>query len=327
MSPADSEPIANDGLPKLEHVYQNHHLDSTRWEVIDPRDDDIIVTTSYKSGTTWTQQILLHLLYGEQDPIPDMHMISPWPDARFHGRSREQLAEQAAAIEGRRFMKSHLPLDGLPYWPQVRYVIVARDARDVFMSLFNHYRAYTDTAFQMLNADEIVGEKIERCPEDPRALWRDWMTRGWFDWESEGYPFWSNLHHTQSYWRYRHLPNFLLLHYNDMLADLEGAVRKVARFCRIEASEERIAKTVEATTFANVKKRAEALDPSEDMTNAFFEGGQKTFFFKGSNGRWRDVLTEDDLALYEEAKARVLTPDCAAWLEAGDLALQARQTS
>jgi hypothetical protein len=29
------------------------------------------------------------------------------------------------------------------------------------------------------------------------------------------------------------------------------------------------------------------------------------------------VLAPDDLALYEEAKRRVLTPDCAAWLESG----------
>jgi aryl sulfotransferase len=51
----------------------------------------------------------------------------------------------------------------------------------------------------------------------------------------------------------------------------------------------------------------------------FFRGGFKTFFFKGSNGRWRDLLTADDLTLYEEAKKRVLSPDCAEWLERGSL--------
>jgi hypothetical protein len=33
--------------------------------------------------------------------------------------------------------------------------------------------------------------------------------------------------------------------------------------------------------------------------------------------RWRDVLDADDLALYEEAKQRVLEPECAQWLEQG----------
>ncbi len=51
--------------------------------------------------------------------------------------------------------------------------------------------------------------------------------------------------------------------------------------------------------------------------NAFWKGGAAAFFFKGNNGRWRDVLTEDDLAMYEAAKGRVLSPDCAAWLEQG----------
>jgi hypothetical protein len=33
----------------------------------------------------------------------------------------------------------------------------------------------------------------------------------------------------------------------------------------------------------------------------------KVFFFKGTNGRWRDVLSAEELDLCEEAVARVLT--------------------
>lgn len=46
----------------------------------------------------------------------------------------------------------------------------------------------------------------------------------------------------------------------------------------------------------------------------WFEGGSDTFFFKGTNGRWRDVLTAEDLALYEKAVER-LEPDLRQWLE------------
>jgi hypothetical protein len=35
------------------------------------RADDIVVTTSYKSGTTWTQTILLHVLYGDEEELPE----------------------------------------------------------------------------------------------------------------------------------------------------------------------------------------------------------------------------------------------------------------
>ena len=49
-------------LPERTHVYQCHHFDSTRWDYYEPRDDDIIIATSYKAGTTWAQAIIAHRL-------------------------------------------------------------------------------------------------------------------------------------------------------------------------------------------------------------------------------------------------------------------------
>ena len=303
--------------PKVTRVYQNHHLDSTRWELFDPRPGDVVVTTSYKSGTTWTQQILLALLHGGLERMSELTQLSPWVDARFHV-PRETLAETLRALPSRRFVKSHLPLDGLPWYPEVKYLIVGRDPRDVFMSLWNHYGSYTEAAYASLNdTPGRVGPPLPRCPDDLRALWRDWLSRGWFDWESEGYPFWSNLHHTQTYWNHRELPNLLFVHYGDMLLDLEGQVRRIARFLEVDASDELVASTVRATTFANVRQAIEQLPPADGPE--FFRGGLKTFFYKGTNQRWRGLLTDEDMALYEEAKRRVLSPDCAEWLERGSL--------
>jgi aryl sulfotransferase len=36
---------------------------------------------------------------------------------------------------------------------------------------------------------------------------------------------------------------------------------------------------------------------------------------QGINGRWRDILSEDELALYEAAAERELTPGCCRRLE------------
>jgi len=32
-------------LPQRTHTYQNHTLDSTRWDAFTPRDDDIVIAT------------------------------------------------------------------------------------------------------------------------------------------------------------------------------------------------------------------------------------------------------------------------------------------
>src|SRR4051794_7045245 len=47
------------------------------------------------------------------------------------------------------------------------------------------------------------------------AFWRDWISRGWFEWEHEGYPYWGNMHHLQAWWDYRELDNILLVHFAD----------------------------------------------------------------------------------------------------------------
>ena len=47
-----------------------------------------------------------------------------------------------------------------------------------------------------------------------------------------------------------------------------------------------------------------------------FEGGVSRFLYKGTNGRWRDVLNDDDLILYDRAAAS-LDPGLRAWLERG----------
>jgi aryl sulfotransferase len=69
-----------------------------------------------------------------------------------------------------------------------------------------------------------------------------------------------------------------------------------------------------------MRERAIAADAASDGSSPF-RNGAKTFFHKGTNGRWRDVLTEAELAMYEQTKANVLTPDCARWVELGRAAL------
>jgi aryl sulfotransferase len=300
-------------LPQRTHIYQNHHLDSLRWNFFSARDDDIVIATSYKAGTTWMQGIVANLIFSGRELQAPLDDLSPWIDMRII--PLELVLTGLDQQKHRRFIKTHLPLDGLPYDRRIKYIYVGRDARDVFMSFWNHYRNYTDMALMILNMTiGRVGPELPRCPEDIHELWRGWTTRGWFEWETEGYPFWSNLHHVQSWWDYRHLPNILFVHYADLLADLEGEIRRVARFLGIEVPGAAWPTIVKNCTFAEMRAAGDKLIPRLQLG---FQGGAKTFFNKGTNGRWREILSAEEVALYDAAASRELTPECRRWLENG----------
>jgi len=244
------------------------------------------------------QRILSLLVFGT-GPLPDVLIrVSPWIDCRYV----DPLDEVVARIEAqthRRFLKTHLPVDALPFDERVRYVVVGRDSRDVFMSMWNHYRSYTDVMYAV-TADDI------------RWLWSQWLTRASFEWEPDGWPFWSHHYHAAAWWEFRDLENVLLVHYNDLLADLEAEMRRVAAHVGIAVAEESWPALVDAARFESMKREgARLLGPMER-----FAGGADTFLYKGSNGRWRDVLTDEDLRLYDKA-AGSLDPGLRVWLEAG----------
>jgi len=303
--------------PQATRIYQSHILDSTRWQHYQPRPDDIIISTPPKSGTTWTQEIVRQLIfYGQAAPERDeiaLREISPWLEWRL--TPLDVAMGQLEAQQHRRFIKSHLPLDGLPYFPQVKFVVVGRDARDTAMSLWNHYSEFNNEVFERINnSPGRVGDPMPRPPQDIHAFWRDWISRGWFAWESEGYPFGGNLHHTQSWWPYRHLPNIHFVHYNDLKANLAGEIRRIADFLEILLPDEALSSIMSAVSLEAMRDREDRLDPGMKMR---WKEGAKTFFFKGTNGRWRDVLSAEEVQMYEAKAAQVLTPECRAWLEQG----------
>lgn len=297
--------------PERSRVYQNHHMDSTRWDYFRSRPDDVVIATSYKGGTTWTQAIVGHLLFPDGELPGPVGELSPWLDMRLV--PLEVVLGGLAGQRHRRFIKTHLPLDGLPYDPQIKYLYVARDARDVFMSLWNHYSNHSESALLLFNAlPGRVGGDFPHPTGDLHDFWRQWMTRGWFDWESDGYPYWSHLYNVQSWWEHRHLPNIELIHYADMLADTEGAMRRIAAYLEIALPEDAWPGIVEAVSFASMKKQGERYAPGG---GAHWKGGADTFLHKGTNGRWREVLSDEELALYDAACERSLSPDCRKWLE------------
>ena len=148
-----------------------------------------------------------------------------------------------------------------------------------------------------------------------RAFWRRWFTQGVILGARDGCPDLSFFDLEATYWRARRTENLLLVHYNDLKADLEGEMRRIAGFLSIEPPAALWPRLVEAATFEAMKQHGETfLVRARDI----FEGGADRFFFKGTNGRWRDEMTAEELALYEQDVSR-FTPGLAAWVEHGRL--------
>lgn len=297
-------------LPQVTHIYQNHHVDSTRWKYYVPRPDDIVISTSYKSGTTWTQGILQHLIFLHQT-IPPLDDLSPWLERRR--RPVDEVLQDLDAQTHRRFIKTHLALDGIPFFPRLKYIVVARDARDVFMSLWNHYSNYKPEQYANLNdTPGRVGPPLPQCPTDIHAFWRNWISRGWFPWEREGYPFWGNLHHTATWWEHRHLENILFVHFNDLKRDIMGEIRRIAAFLNIPLTDADVVQVAQRVTLPAMREEAERTDAGLVQS---FQGGASTFFFQGTNGRWKSVLTPQELDVYHRKMHELLPPDARTWLE------------
>ena len=97
----------------------------------------------------------------------------------------------------------------------------------------------------------------------------------------------------------------LFVHYDDMKADLDGEMRRVAAFLDIPVDEAALARPGRvAAPSTGMKARADEIADFEEH----FVGGADTFLYKGTNGRWRDVLTPDELAAYDDRRRAVAHP-------------------
>jgi aryl sulfotransferase len=291
--------------PTKTRELHNHHFDSTIWNSFPFRVDDIVIATYAKSGTTWMQQIIAQLLFPDADDLPVADM-SPWVDLRIPPADVKLAALKAQTH--RRFIKTHLPVDALVYSPQAKYIYLARDGRDVMWSMYNHHVNANDLWYQALNETPgRVGPPIERPPADVRQYFLDWL-------EQDGHPLWPFWDNIGSWWAIRNLPNLMLLHFVDLLANLPGQMRRVADFLDIPIDETRFPVMVEHSGFDWMKANATRSTP---LGGAFWDRGAEVFIHQGTNGRWRDILTAEDNHRYEAMARKQLGRECAEWLATG----------
>ena len=125
-----------------------------------------------------------------------------------------------------------------------------------------------------------------------------WISEGWFAWEPDGWPYWSHHHHLNVVGG-RESPNILFVHYSDLLADTEAEMRRIAAFLEIEINDATMPQLLAGVGIDSMRREV----ADSPVLPQIFRGGAAAFVFKGTNGRWRQTLLDDDLAMYESAAA------------------------
>jgi hypothetical protein len=220
------------------------------------------------------QMILYQLTTDGSMDFPHIYEYCPW----FERSSRSALGFEARPSP--RLFKSHLSYRKIPKGP-CKYIYVARDGKDVAVSYYHLYRSYNGFEGTFPGFfDRYLRGKVE--------------FGSWFE-------------HVRGWWRHRHDPNVLFLHYEDLLDDLEGGVRKIIAFCGFDIAQERLPTILERCCFAFMKQHESQFDP---VTGASWERGAqgKAFLRKGRTGDWRGQLSPEQAARFDRAFEKLLGP-------------------
>jgi hypothetical protein len=285
--------------------YRSNDDDNGRWTGFPFRNGDIVISTRSKMGTTWMQMICALLVFQSPElPMP-LAQLSPWLDHLV--APRDEVYEQLAAQQHRRFIKTHTPLDGLPIDRRATYIVVARHPLDTAVSLY-HHGANIDRA----RLEELTGLPQQRetstrpSLHDSLIAWIDIDLAPGEALESIRGVLW----HLTDAWNRRDEPNIVLVHYHDLSVDLGGEMRRLATRMEFDVPEARWPELVDAARFEQMRARAEELAP--DQVGVLKDRGH--FFRRGSSGAAREVLSPSELAHYYERAASIAPADLLTWL-------------
>lgn len=235
-------------------------------------------------------------------------------------RPTDEVHELLEAQTHRRFIKTHTPLDGLPWDDKVTYITVGRDPRDAFASTRHHG---ANLAIDLLHARRIaaVGDHdLDALPkgwpesEDPRELVRAFleMDRGC---DSADVNLAHLLHHHRLAWDARHHANVHLFHYADLTADLAAELRRLRDVLGTGQGNARVEELTPLASLEAMRARAGHAAPEASM--GIWKDPTK-FFRNGRHGDGARMMTPAELRRYQ-ARCRELVTDSEllAWIHNG----------
>lgn len=277
-------------MPDVPIHYSSPDEDSSRWIGFPFREGDIVISARSKTGTTWVQMICALLIFQSPELPDSLSSLSPWLDWLI--TSRADVCARLAGQDHRRFIKTHTPLDGLPVDPRVTYIVTGRHPLDMAVSLYEQGGNLNRERIRELTGQPDSGPVVDHRPQ-----LHEWLL-GWIDQDVDPKESLDSLPgvlwHLTDAWNRRTTQDSVLVHFDDLINDLDAEMCRVARRLGIAVPEEIWPALVEAATFAQMRARADSIapDPSGILKD------RKAFFRRGSSGAGAEVLTAAELDRY-----------------------------
>jgi Sulfotransferase domain len=308
-----------DHAPVIDRVvYRSLMSDNLRWDALELREGDIVISAPSKCGMTWTQRLVSLLVFDGPDMPGPMSTVSPWLDQTI--RPIQEVVAALDAQKHRRFIKTHSPLDGLVLDDRVTYIGVGRDPRDAAVSMLhqeanmdpNRMRTLHEAAAPPHKGFAPPGADIRR-DVNPHEAVQDWMERPIMPPEGMG-SLATILNNFGSVWQRRHLPNVHVFHYGDYLVDVAGELVRLGQVLGYDVGRARAEELVKHASLEAMRARASDLAPNS--TDGIWRSDER-FFRAGGHGEWRGIFTDHELRRYFDRASQLAPKDLLAWAHDG----------
>lgn len=233
--------------------------------------DDTFIVSYPKSGNTWTRFLVANLIYRDE-PVTFVNIDRLIPMA--DNQSRKYFKKMARP----RIIKSHYPFE--PAYKRVIYIV--RDPRDVAVSQY-HYQLKRQVLTEHSQIEEFVHRFVlgETCPY---GSWGENVS-SWVAARSGS-------------------PDFLLLRYEDMIAQPRIEVAKLASFFKLKATPELIMNAVEQSSAGHLRKLEKLQADRWDSTKG--TRADIAFVREAACGGWKLSLPGGCVAEIEAAWAPLM---------------------
>jgi len=271
-----------------------------------PEEDDLIIATFPKCGTTWTQEIV-RLIFAKGVPcttVEERSRDSPFMD----------MMGVKAVLERTRpgSIKTHLAANLLKALDRGKYIYVLRNPKDVVVSYFHHQRNIFGHHYRF--SEGKFEDYFEIFMNGPSEY------GDYFD-------------HLLSWYPYTKNDNVLFINYEELKDDPRGQMGRIAKFMGGEwydmlMEDGMLDRIIKQSSIGSMQKAFEGFDlptdnlfDSSEKHRAFLEANKdkvtddgklkvNNFFRSGKVGGWRKYFTQEMDERMNERIIERLMPVC-----------------